>query len=78
MALRAMGCSLMGVGKVFLRHIAPTRYGDQTLSAGEHLLSWFPGSHSGALRLLREPLCMSVQSDYTWSLSVFFITVSIC
>ncbi len=29
MALRAMGCSLMGVSKVFLRHVAPeapTRY----------------------------------------------------
>jgi hypothetical protein len=39
MALRAMGCSLMGhrVSKVFFRHVAPTRYGDQTLSAGEHL-----------------------------------------
>ncbi len=31
MALRAMGCSLMGVSKVFLRHVAPTRYGDQTV-----------------------------------------------
>ncbi len=30
------------------------------------------GSHSGALRLLREPLCMCVQGDYTWSLCVFF------
>ncbi len=34
MALRAMGCSLMGVSKVFLRHVAPTRYGDQTFAAG--------------------------------------------
>ncbi len=39
MALRAMGSSLMGVSKVFLQHVAPTRYGDQTLAAGEHLLS---------------------------------------
>jgi hypothetical protein len=31
MALRALGCSLFGVSKVFLRHIAPTRYRDQTL-----------------------------------------------
>jgi hypothetical protein len=37
----AMGCSLMGVGKVFLRHVAPTRYGDQTLAAGEHLAPGF-------------------------------------
>jgi hypothetical protein len=37
MASRALGCSSMGVSKVFLRHIAPTRYQDQTLSAGEHL-----------------------------------------
>jgi hypothetical protein len=36
MALRAMGCSLMGVSKVFLRHVAPTRYGDQTFAPGEH------------------------------------------
>jgi hypothetical protein len=36
MALRAMGYLLLGVSKVFLRHVAPTRYGDQTLSAGEH------------------------------------------
>ena len=41
MALRAMGCSLMGVSKVFLRHIAPARYRDQTLSAGEHLAAGF-------------------------------------
>jgi hypothetical protein len=27
-------CFLFGVGKVFLRHIAPTQYGDKTLSAG--------------------------------------------
>ncbi len=40
---------------MFLRHVAPTRYGDQAFAAGEHLA---PGSHSGALRLLREPLCM--------------------
>jgi hypothetical protein len=31
-----------------------------------------------ALRLLPEPLCMYLQSEYTWSLSVFFITVSLC
>jgi hypothetical protein len=37
MALRALGCSLTGVSKVFLRHIAPTRGGDQTLSSGAHL-----------------------------------------
>jgi hypothetical protein len=36
MALRALGCSSMGVSKVFLRHVAPTRYQDQTMSAGEH------------------------------------------
>jgi hypothetical protein len=38
--------------------VAPTRYGDQTLAAGEHLAPGFsPGA--GALRLrLREPLCM--------------------
>lgn len=41
MALRAMGCSLMGASKVFLRHIAPARYRDQTLSAGEHLAAGF-------------------------------------
>jgi hypothetical protein len=41
MALRAMGCSLMGVRKVFLRHVAPTRYGDQTFAAGEHLAPGF-------------------------------------
>lgn len=41
MALRAMGCSMMGVSKVFLRRVAPTRYGDQTLSAGEHLAAGF-------------------------------------
>jgi hypothetical protein len=53
-ALRAMGCSLMGVSKVFLRHVAPTRYGDQTFTvtvtvtvtvylfaAGEHLAPGF-------------------------------------
>ncbi len=38
---RAMGCSLMGVSKVFLRHVAPTRYGDQTFAAGEHLAPGF-------------------------------------
>jgi hypothetical protein len=37
MALRALGCSMTGVSKVFLRHIAPTRGGDQTLSSGAHL-----------------------------------------
>ena len=37
MALRALGCSLFGVSKVFLRHIAPARYRDQTLSSGQHL-----------------------------------------
>jgi hypothetical protein len=31
MALRALGCSSMGVSKVFLRHIAPTRYQDLTI-----------------------------------------------
>jgi hypothetical protein len=41
MELRAMGCSLMGVSKVFLLHIAPTRYGDQTLWAGELLAPGF-------------------------------------
>jgi hypothetical protein len=41
MALRAMGCSLMGVSKVFLWHVAPTRYGDQTFAAGEHLAPGF-------------------------------------
>jgi hypothetical protein len=33
--------------------------------------TWLRGSHSGALRLLREPLCMYVQREYTSSLSVF-------
>ncbi len=32
---------LQGVSRVFLRHVAPTRYGDQTLSAGEHLAPGF-------------------------------------
>jgi hypothetical protein len=41
MALREMGCSLMGVSKVFLWHVAPTRYGDQTLAAGKHLALGF-------------------------------------
>jgi hypothetical protein len=41
MALRAMGCSLMRVSKVFLLHVAPTRYGGQTLAAGEHLAPGF-------------------------------------
>lgn len=39
MALRALGCSITGVSKVFLRHIAPTRLlRDQTLSAGQHFV----------------------------------------
>lgn len=37
MALRALGSSMLGVSKVFLKHIAPARYRDQTLSAGPHL-----------------------------------------
>jgi hypothetical protein len=37
MALRTLGCSLFGVSKVFLLHIAPTQYRDKTLSSGEHL-----------------------------------------
>ena len=37
MALRALGCSALGVSKVFLKHIAPARYRDQTLSVGPHL-----------------------------------------
>ena len=41
MALRALGCSLMGVSKVFLRNIAPARCRDQTLSVGEHLAAEF-------------------------------------
>jgi hypothetical protein len=41
MALRAMGCSLMGVSKLFLRHVAPTHYGDQPLAAGERLAPGF-------------------------------------
>jgi hypothetical protein len=41
MALRALGCSRMGVCKVFLRHIAPARFHDQTLSAGTHLVAGF-------------------------------------
>ena len=45
MAMRALGCSLFGVSKVFLRHIAPTRYRDQTLSAGEHLAAGFAQWH---------------------------------
>ncbi len=31
----------LGVSKVFLRHVAPTRYGDQTFAAGEHLAPGF-------------------------------------
>ncbi len=41
MALRAMGCLLMGVSKVFLQHVAPIRYGDQTFAAGQHLALGF-------------------------------------
>ena len=41
MALRALGCSSFGASKVFLRHIAPARYRDQTLSTGEHLVAGF-------------------------------------
>lgn len=41
MALRALGCSAFGASKVFLRHIAPARYRDQTLSSGEHLAAGF-------------------------------------
>jgi hypothetical protein len=37
MALRALGVSALGVSKVFLKHVAPARYRDQTLSAGPHL-----------------------------------------
>lgn len=36
MALRALGSSLLGVSKVFLKHIAPARYRDQSLAAGPH------------------------------------------
>ena len=41
MALRALGCSSFGASKVFLRHIAPARYRDQTSSEGEHLGAGF-------------------------------------
>ncbi len=74
MALRAMGCSLMGVCKVFLRHVAPTRYGDQTLAAGEHLAPGFSQWRLALAAVLREPLCMYVQSEYTWSL---WVTVTV-
>jgi hypothetical protein len=64
---------------VFLRHVAPTRSGDQPLAAGEHLAPGFSQRRDGgALHLLREPLCMHVQSEYTWSLSIIFVTVSLC
>jgi hypothetical protein len=36
----------------------------QTFAAGEHLAPGFNGSHSGALRLLREPLCMYAQRAF--------------
>jgi hypothetical protein len=45
MALSVMGCLLMGVSKVFLWHLAPTRYGEQTLAAGEHLAPGFSQWH---------------------------------
>jgi hypothetical protein len=35
-------------------------------------------SYSSCLRLLCEPSCMHVHSDYTWTFWVFFITVSLC
>ena len=39
MALRALGSSITGVSKVFLRHIAPARFArDQTFSAGQHFV----------------------------------------
>lgn len=39
MALRALGSSITGVSKVFLRHIAPARLlRDQTLSGGQHFV----------------------------------------
>ena len=38
MALRALGSSVLGVSKVFLRHIAPARYRDQTLATGQHFV----------------------------------------
>lgn len=37
MALRALGVSSLGVSKVFLKHVAPALYRDQTLSTGPHL-----------------------------------------
>lgn len=37
MALRALGASALGVSRVFLKHIAPARYRDQSLSTGPHL-----------------------------------------
>lgn len=36
MALRALGSSMLGVSKVFLKHVAPARFRDQMLSAGPH------------------------------------------
>jgi hypothetical protein len=36
MALRALGTSVHGVSKVFLRHIAPARFRDQNLASGPH------------------------------------------
>ncbi len=70
-----MGCSLMGVSKVFLRHVAPTRYGDQTLSAGEHLAAGF----SQWRLALAAWTFMYGHSDFTWeSFEYFFITMSLC
>jgi hypothetical protein len=74
-------CTLVShaTGSMFLvpslQHEKPTFHDTQKI---EMVSTFFQGSHSGALRLLREPLCMYVQSDYTWSLWVFFITVSLC
>jgi hypothetical protein len=57
MALCAMGCSLMGVSKVFLLHVAPTRYGDQTFAAGKHLALGFSQWHL-ALAVFYLYICM--------------------
>jgi hypothetical protein len=72
MALRAMGCSLMGVSKVFLRHVAPTRYGDQTLAAGEHVAPGFSRACCVNLYVCTYKVInyqnVKIQSEYTWSL----------
>jgi hypothetical protein len=70
------GFILLGptVSKVLLRHVASTRYGDQTLSAGEHLA---PGFKS--LTLAPCACCVNLYvCMYTVIILVVFVTVSLC